>query len=379
MNRFLAGLSLGFVALTTSVGQAGAQGRFVDDDGLVHEPMIEAVANAGLTTGCTPEGAYYCPATLVDRAQMATFLVRAFALGPSSRDWFGDDAGSPHEDSINRVAEAGIASGVGPGRYGPSLFVTRAQMATFLARPLALPAASGDRFDDDRGSPHEDNINRVAAAGITTGCNAAGTLYCPNAGVRRDQMASFLGRAKGLPPRAPGTPTTYSGSGDQVIAVEKPDRGQSAIAVVTMGGDSNNIIWALDQGLEKTDLLVNEIGPYSGQALVDLRTSRGETRFLEIRSGGSWTVELRPLSSAASFANQASGAGDAVLRYTRSGGAVARFTHDGESNFIVWAYRDDGRSDLLVNEIGSYDGSTAIRGPAWLEVRADGNWTIDVS
>jgi hypothetical protein len=359
-------------------GAAEARGRFVDDDGLVHEPMIESVAAAGLTAGCTADGARYCPAAPVDRAQMATFLVRAFALGPATRDWFEDDNGNAHEDSINRVAEAGVASGVGPGRFGPSQFVTRAQMASFLARPLNLPPTSSDRFRDDSGSPHEGNINRVAEAGITTGCSPDGTLYCPASSVRRDQMASFLGRAKGIPPRAPGTPTTYSGTGDQVIAVDKPNRGEPAIAVVTMGGDRNNIVWALDQNLEQTDLLVNTIGTYNGEVLVDLGSSRGETRSLQIRSAGSWTIELRPLSSARSFDTQAAGTGDAVLRYARSGPAVATFTHDGERNFIVWAYRDDGRSDLLVNEIGPYSGSSAIRGPAWVEVRADGAWTIEV-
>ena len=50
-------------------------------------------------------------------------------------------------------------------------------MATFLARALDLPPASSDHFTDDNGTAHEDNINRLFEAGITTGCTA--TKFCP--------------------------------------------------------------------------------------------------------------------------------------------------------------------------------------------------------
>ena len=45
--------------------------------------------------------------------------------------------------------------------------MTRGQMASFLARAFELPAAGADCFIDDAGTAHEDNINRVAEAGIT--------------------------------------------------------------------------------------------------------------------------------------------------------------------------------------------------------------------
>ena len=49
-------------------------------------------------------------------------------------------------------------------------------MASFLARALDLPPADEDHFTDDDGA-HEDAINRIAEAGITTGCTA--TRFCP--------------------------------------------------------------------------------------------------------------------------------------------------------------------------------------------------------
>lgn len=51
-------------------------------------------------------------------------------------------------------------------------------MAAFLAAALKLPAGP-ERFTDDNGTPFEAAINAVAAAGITSGCDVAGTAFCP--------------------------------------------------------------------------------------------------------------------------------------------------------------------------------------------------------
>jgi spore germination protein YaaH len=151
------------------------------------------LADAGITTGCT--ATLFCPRDPVSRSQMATFLARALALPPSSTDWFTDDDGLSHEDSINRLADAGITTGCTDTEFCPRDPVTRGQMASFLARALALPASTTDWFTDDDGTAHEDSINRLADAGITTGC--AATRFCPSGTVIRQQMAAFLFRALG--------------------------------------------------------------------------------------------------------------------------------------------------------------------------------------
>jgi hypothetical protein len=145
----------------------------------------------GITSGCSETK--YCPKGLVLRDQMATFLRRAMSLSSASKNYFGDTWGNKHQDSINRAAEAGLTYGCGATRYCPSGTVTRAQMASFLSRALNLPRASRDYFWDDNGNRHEDAINRVAAAGITVGCDTG--RYCPNGLVTREQMAAFLRRA----------------------------------------------------------------------------------------------------------------------------------------------------------------------------------------
>jgi hypothetical protein len=152
---------------------------------------IQWVFNEGITSGCSAER--YCPDDSVTREQMASFLARALNLPSSPIDYFTDDETSLHEVDINRVAHAGIATGCAAGKYCPKSVVTRAQMASFLARALALPSTATDYFTDDESSVHEVDINRVAAAGITSGCTA--TTYCPLNAVTRGQMAAFLHRA----------------------------------------------------------------------------------------------------------------------------------------------------------------------------------------
>jgi hypothetical protein len=70
-------------------------------------------------------------------------------------------------------------------------------MAAFLVRALGLSSGGGsNRFIDDNGSVFETDINKIAAAGITKGCNPpSNTRFCPDDLVTRGQMAAFLRRA----------------------------------------------------------------------------------------------------------------------------------------------------------------------------------------
>jgi len=147
----------------------------------------------GITVGCG--GGKYCPTASVTRAQMALFIMRAFDVPASSTDFFDDDNGVTGEGAINALAAAGITTGCAPNRFCPTARVTRAQMALFLDRAIEppLPPTSVDFFDDDDGKTGEAAINRLAAAGITGGCGPR--KYCPTASVTRGQMAAFLRRA----------------------------------------------------------------------------------------------------------------------------------------------------------------------------------------
>ena len=56
------------------------------------------------------------------------------------------------------------------------------------------PPCMGFFVDVDCPGPFTDWVEQLAAEGITGGCGVG--LYCPNAAVRRDQMAAFLLKAK---------------------------------------------------------------------------------------------------------------------------------------------------------------------------------------
>ena len=79
--------------------------------------------------------------------------------------------------------------------FMPQQSTTRAQMASFVVQTLEaagyeLPEASDQGFRDIDGNPHEDNINRLAAADIVNGVTE--NRYAPGRAVPRDQMASFI-------------------------------------------------------------------------------------------------------------------------------------------------------------------------------------------
>lgn len=156
---------------------------------------IAWLGSEAITRGCNPPWRdEYCPERPVTRGEAATFLVRALDLPPGP-DRFGDDDGTTHEAAIDALAAAGITRGCGPDRYCPHDRLSRAQMASLLARALHLPDAAGDTFRDDDGSSHEADIERIAAPGITRGCGPQ--RFCPLDPVTRGQMAALLHRAQG--------------------------------------------------------------------------------------------------------------------------------------------------------------------------------------
>jgi glucose/arabinose dehydrogenase len=194
-------------ALITSFGEAENGEIYMTDHGgrlyRVIAPPFSDIKNSsffgdilwlyyeGITGGCG--GGRFCPDGTVTREQMASFLARALHLPTTSKDFFSDDNSSPHEGDINRVAAAGITGGCDTNRYCPRSTVTRAQMASFLVRAFHLSATTTDFFDDDDRSIHEGSINALAKSGITGGCDTR--RYCPSANVTRGQMAAFLKRA----------------------------------------------------------------------------------------------------------------------------------------------------------------------------------------
>ena len=153
-------------------------------------------------TGCEPQG--LCPNEPLQRWEMAVWLTRILGwrnpTNPVSTQ-FGDVPDdtwwAPH---VHRLAKLGVTKGctTQPLRFCPHQSVTRAQMATFLTRAFSLDPASAAGFADTEGTTHEANIDALAAAGITVGCKTDPPRFCPHQSVTRAQMATFLARALSL-------------------------------------------------------------------------------------------------------------------------------------------------------------------------------------
>lgn len=78
-----------------------------------------------------------------------------------------------------------------------------------------------------------------------------------------------------------------------------------------------------------------------------------------------------------------SGVGQKATQKFPIGKGLATFSlkHDGQSNFAVLLLDNNGSTvELLVNEIGPFNGSKAVKipkdGDYLLDISADGNWTI---
>ncbi len=160
---------------------------------------VEWLAAEGITSGCNPPANnLFCPGELVSRGQMAAFLDRALDL-PDGPDAFEDDETSIFEANIDALAASGITKGCNPpdnDAFCPDGRLTRAQMAAFLVRAFDLPPGP-ERFVDDDGSIFEEDIQALANAGITLGCNPPlNDRFCPDSFVTRGQMAAFLHRGE---------------------------------------------------------------------------------------------------------------------------------------------------------------------------------------
>ncbi len=176
---------------------------FRDDESSVFESDIIWLASANITQGCNPPtNDRFCPTDGVTRGEMAAFLTRALSLpDPGGTDQFADDNDSLFERAIESLAAAGITKGCNPPantNFCPDRNLTRAEMATFLVRAFSYVDPGGDSFTDDDGSIFESAIEALAAAGVTKGCNPPeNDRFCPNSIVTRAEMAAFLHRALG--------------------------------------------------------------------------------------------------------------------------------------------------------------------------------------
>ncbi|CAN5756649.1 hypothetical protein BH23ACT5_BH23ACT5_20870 [soil metagenome] len=175
---------IGFYAYTLSSSGQGQSGNVIPWDAdvatLRHDRWYCIEARVEMNTPGEPDGvlegfvdglnAYSSSSLMFRRASEGNLAVKSL--------WFdvyhGGDATSPRDNSIFFDSLA-----AGPDRIGCD----------------DNPDSRGT-FHDDDDSVFEADIERLAAAGVTRGCNPpANTRFCPDDPVTRGQMAAFLHRA----------------------------------------------------------------------------------------------------------------------------------------------------------------------------------------
>jgi hypothetical protein len=101
------------------------------------------------------------------------------------------------------------------------------------------------------GSTHAAGIDWLVGAGVTAGCNPAGTLYCPGDGVTRAQMATFMHRLSG---NAPGVaPSVDAATVEGFTAAELqgqegpagPQGPQGPQGPAGPAGEDATVLWAM--------------------------------------------------------------------------------------------------------------------------------------
>ncbi len=212
-------------ALDRVVGwKAGIHG--IDTTGTVTRTINGSTRTYPTVVGHTNVGATACPGRIMDamgriranaRVQAGGWQLVADGAGAGT---FSDVFGNVHARAIEELVERQITQGFADRTFRPTDLVTRAQVATFLAKSLDLDPIPGAGFDDvDPTNVHAGRINALTATGIIGGY-PDGT-FRPNEPLRREHMAAILARALELPldPDAAATFSDVVGYAGEIGAV----------------------------------------------------------------------------------------------------------------------------------------------------------------
>ncbi|HEY2881849.1 MAG TPA: hypothetical protein VGJ15_05435 [Pirellulales bacterium] len=154
---------------------------------------------------------------------------------------------------------------------------------------------------------------------------------------------------------------------------------------VTNDGESNFIVRLLDRNGKEVETLFNEIGPFTGEKAFFVPKS-GQC-LLDVQSSGNWTADVNqnhPTEGQSTPCSlQGKGYKTTPTFQLDKGLVVFKLNHQGESRFKVALLDQEGRTvGYLVNTLGNFTGSKPISvdkpGVYFLNVSADGDWTIDV-
>ncbi|MER2107951.1 MAG: DUF4430 domain-containing protein [Solibacillus sp.] len=170
---------------------------FNDIDKLVNKDDIEFLASRLVIKGKDAEN--FAPNDKVTRAQFAALVSRALGLQANEASNFTDTKGKWYESDVQALLEAGVTTGKTATTFDPGANMTREQGAVFMARILAYTgyeAAPADKvtFKDEASinAAYKENIALLVDLGIMSG-KEDGT-FDAKGNLTRGQLAKMLKR-----------------------------------------------------------------------------------------------------------------------------------------------------------------------------------------
>lgn len=170
--------------------------------------------------------------------------------------------------------------------------------------------------------------------------------------------------------------TKISGTGNTASDAIELEPG-FAVFESNHNGGANFIVELQDENGNSLELLINDIGSYNGKTFAQIPASGNY--YLNVTADGGWNVNISQQTppTLKNIPGTIEGNGDDVVFVdATSGNYKMTAKHSGSENFIVMLNGEN----LLVNEIGTYEGSQRQSlndtGIYAFIVNADGNWRI---
>lgn len=178
-------------------------------------------------------------------------------------------------------------------------------------------------------------------------------------------------------------PQTFSGEGDQIIALTEGVGERAAVKITGNEGARFFAVTFYDQARNMVALAVNTTSPYTGVVPMNLNGAPVET--IQVQATGPWTIEIMDLYAAqlGTVPGSYTGEGDTVIVFPDKPDCnQARITgNEAALFFAVLGYGENQLfgPDLLVNTTERYEGTVMCpRGLEVLEIKAVGSWTIEL-
>lgn len=230
----------------------------------------------------------------------------------------------------------------------------------------------------------------ILIAPVVVAC--AQTVVTPSVDAIQTAIAQTLSAqpTNTLPPSAtpPPPPTVtpepvpihLSGSGDDVIDLERP----ASAALVHISGNAAGghllAVTAYGANEELIDLLVNTNDPYEGVRPLDFFQDQHTTR-LEVKATGEWTIDITNLNEGQRFEvpGEIIGSGDEVLILTGKPPDVATIEgNEAAKEFSVTSFAPTVKQ--LVKTTQPYNGKVLLDPQAKiLVIKAQGPWKINIT